>query len=78
MKSIVICLIILSLFCGGSTTTLKDSPMDTNHVVDAGKFWRLGCSLSLSSNLSTLENLSELISSTLVVPILFFYIVGSS
>lgn len=67
MKSIVICLIVLSLFGGGSTATLKDSPMDTNHVVDARKFCRLGCSLSLCTNLSTPENLSELISSTLVV-----------
>ena len=67
MKSIVICLIVISLFGGGSTATLKDSPMDTNHVVDARKFCRLGCSLSLCTNLSTPENLSELISSTLVV-----------
>lgn len=78
MKSVVFFFIILSLFGAGSTSAFKDSPMDSNHAVDVRKFCTIGCAVSLCTNISTPENLSELISSTLVVPILFFYIVGSS
>ena len=76
MKSVVIFLIILSILGAESTSTFKDSPTDTNHAVDLHKFCKLGCVFSLCSNVSTPENLSELISSTLVLPILFLYIFG--
>ena len=78
MKSFVICLIILSLCGGGSTSTLTNSATNANPEDAARQFCNLGCAASLCSQISTPKNPSELISSTLGVPILFFYIVGPS
>ena len=78
MKSFVICLIFLSICGGGSTSTLTNSPTNANPKDAARQFCNLGCAASLCSQISTPENPSELISSTLGVPILFFYIFGPS
>uniref|UniRef100_A0A9I9EC00 Thionin-like protein 2 n=1 Tax=Cucumis melo TaxID=3656 RepID=A0A9I9EC00_CUCME len=55
MRSVVICLIILSLFVRGSTAMLKDSPMDTN------QYCKVGCIVS-RCNLNTIieiENVTK-------------------